>query len=74
LTSNLGEAQDRREGLKTVDDQARLFDERKLPYKGQGSGLMIECDEEVAERITVAQIHHQAWEAAGLERKHIRLG
>jgi uncharacterized CHY-type Zn-finger protein len=54
------------------------FDERKLPYKGEGSGLvnamLIQWNEEVAERITVAQIHRQAWEAASPERKHIRLG
>lgn len=41
-----------------MDDQAHLFDERKLPYKGEGSGfvnaMMIEWDEEVAEKITFA--------------------
>ncbi|KAK4032281.1 hypothetical protein C8A01DRAFT_50888 [Parachaetomium inaequale] len=77
LVSSFGDAHDRRSGLKTVDTEVRLFDERKLPYKGPGSGLvnvmLIEWDDEVAERLTVAQVHRQAWEAAGPERKHIRL-
>lgn len=75
--SSFGDAHDRRGGLKTVDPDLKPFDERKLPYKGEGSGLvnimLIEWDDEVAERITIAQIHRMVWEEASPVRKHIRL-
>ncbi|KAM7219426.1 hypothetical protein V8F06_005160 [Rhypophila decipiens] len=75
--SSFGDAHDRRGGLSTIDVEVRPFDERKLPYKGEGSGLvnimLIEWDNAVAERITIAQVHRLVWEEALPVRKHIRL-
>jgi len=77
LISSFDDAHDRRGGPQTVDTNVHPFDERKLPYKGEGSGLvnimLVEWDNEVAERITVAQVHRLVWEEAEPERKHIRL-
>ena len=75
--SSFGDAHDRRSGLRTVDTEIRPFDKRKLPYKGKGSGLvnvmLVEWDNEVAERLTIAQLHRLVWEEALPARKHIRL-
>ncbi|KAK4208730.1 hypothetical protein QBC37DRAFT_296075 [Rhypophila decipiens] len=75
--SSFGDAHDRRGGLSTIDVEVRPFDERKLPYKGEGSGLvnimLIEWDNAVAGRITIAQVHGLVWEEALPVRKHIRL-
>lgn len=37
------------------------------------NALVVEWDDEIAERVTAAQIHVKAWEEAGPRRKHIRL-
>ncbi|KAK4164791.1 heterokaryon incompatibility protein-domain-containing protein [Cladorrhinum sp. PSN259] len=75
--SSFGDAHDRRGGVSTVDTEVRPFDEKKLAYKGEGSGLvnvmLVEWDDEVAERVTIAQVHRLVWEEASPIRKHIRL-
>ena len=77
LMSSFGDARERRSGIKTIDAVLKPFDERAFPWKGEGSGLvnllMMEWFDDVAERLTVAQIHRQAWEAARPVLKHIRL-
>jgi len=37
------------------------------------NALLIEWDKDVAERVTVALIHHTAWEEVCPQRKYIRL-
>ncbi|RYP74901.1 hypothetical protein DL769_003907 [Monosporascus sp. CRB-8-3] len=63
LISSFRDAHNRRTGLQTIDTEVRPFDERKLPYKGEGSGLvnvmLVEWDDEVVERLTVAQVHRR---------------
>jgi hypothetical protein len=53
------------------------FDERAYSWKGKGSDLvnlmLVEWFGDAAERITAAQVHRLAWEAAEPVRKHIRL-
>lgn len=77
LISSFGDTEERRGGVKTMDPELRPFDERAFPWKGKGSGLvnlmLIEWFDDVAERLAVAQIHRQAWEAARPVLKHIRL-
>jgi len=77
LICSFGESDERRLGLRTMNTNLRPFDERAFPWKGKGSGLVnlmiIEWFDEVAERVSVAQIHRQAWEEAHPIRKHIRL-
>ena len=75
--SQLGDRYDRRKGPSRVEGKMRLFDEDEFPAVGPGNGmvnvLVVGWDCEVAERVTVAQIHVQAREEAGPTRKHIRL-
>ncbi|EXJ63315.1 uncharacterized protein A1O5_11636 [Cladophialophora psammophila CBS 110553] len=77
LISSFGESRDRRSGFQTTDTRLRPFDEGQFPWKGKGSGLvnlmLIEWFDEVAERISVARIHRQAWVEARPMTRHIRL-
>jgi hypothetical protein len=77
LVASFGESQERRKGLQTIDAKLRPFDEQEFPWRGPGSGLvnimLIEWFDELAERLTVAQIHRQAWLEARPILKHIRL-
>jgi heterokaryon incompatibility protein (HET) len=77
LISSFGESKDRRSGFQTTDTKLRPFDESKFPWRGAGSGLvnviLIEWYDEIAERLSVARIHKQAWNSANPVKKHIRL-
>jgi hypothetical protein len=77
LISSFGESRGRRTGFQTTDTKMRPFDETKFPRMGKGSGLvnlmLIKWYDEIAERISVARIHRQAWDEARPMTKHIRL-
>ena len=77
LISSFGDARERRGGIKTMDSSVKPFDEYAFPWKGEGSGLvnlmLVEWFDDIAERLTMAQMHRQAWEAARPIYKHVRL-
>ena len=75
--SLLGNVTNRRTGPNRVEGEIDLFDREEFCCTGPGSGmvnvLIIEWDSDIARRVTIAQIHIQAWKAARPRRKHIRL-
>jgi hypothetical protein len=77
LISSYGESKDRMMGFETFDSTLRLYDEKSFAWKGEGSGLvnliLVEWHDEVAERLSIAQVHRQAWLGAKPFRKHVRL-
>ncbi|KAL2016322.1 hypothetical protein VTK56DRAFT_3863 [Thermocarpiscus australiensis] len=64
-------------GPSRVEGEIDIFDRRHFPGEGPESGvvncLVIEWYEEIAARVTVAQVHWAAWQRARRRRKHIRL-
>ncbi|KAM7189032.1 Heterokaryon incompatibility protein (HET) domain containing protein [Naviculisporaceae sp. PSN 640] len=60
-----------------VEGEISMFDGRYFPDDGEDGGvvncLVVEWYEEIAARVTVAQIHSRAWKGARPRRKHIRL-
>ncbi|KAL2130483.1 hypothetical protein VTI74DRAFT_6337 [Chaetomium olivicolor] len=60
-----------------VEGEIDIFDRGHFPSVGAERGvvncLVIEWYEEIAARVTVAQVHWAAWQRAGPRRKHIRL-
>jgi hypothetical protein len=77
LISSFRDSARRRSGIETIDQSVTPFDPHAFPWRGEGSGLvnvmLIEWFEDIAERLTVAQINRQAWENAKPVKKHIRL-
>lgn len=77
LIASFGDTDERRSGIETMDPGLRPFDERAFPWKGEGSGLvnlmLVQWFGDVAERVTVAQVHRLAWERAAPMWKHVRL-
>ena len=66
-------------GPKRVEGNIRLFDDDVYPIIGEGSGMVDALvvswpKSEIAERITVARIHIQAWERARPLKKLVALG
>ena len=64
-------------GLQSVEGSIKLFDHRPFGWSEQErivNALLIEWDNDVADRVTVALIHSTAWEEACPQRKYIRLG
>jgi tetratricopeptide (TPR) repeat protein len=65
------------EGPKRVEGEIDIFDGRQFPRVGPDSGvvncLVVEWYDEIAARVTVAQVHWAAWKRARPRRKHIRL-
>lgn len=70
-------AGEERPTLTATVGEAHVFDNNWFPERGPRSGvvnvLIVEWDFEIAERISVGQIHAQAWKEANPKRKHIRL-
>ncbi|KAL8299375.1 hypothetical protein RB593_009323 [Gaeumannomyces tritici] len=76
------DAERRRKGPSRVKGEIDLFDEQAFPSTGQGSGLVNimviiggidEVDYEIGNRVTVAVMHREAWEAAGPTEKLVLL-
>ena len=63
--------------LYRTDGEIKIFDESEFPLtgsRGAVTNLLVICwSSEVAKRISIAQIHTQAWEQAKPGRKHVRL-
>jgi hypothetical protein len=77
LVSTYDAAQEEFHSLKNVEGSVKLFDHKPFGWRNKKriiNALLIEWDNEVAERVTVARIHSTAWEEAYPQRKHFRLG
>jgi hypothetical protein len=78
LISEYGDTNKRRRGPSSVEGPVHYFSEKHFPWRGKNSGivnvLLVQWDNEVAERMAVAQFHIQTWMAAKPQLKHVRLG
>lgn len=64
-------------GPKRVEGEIDVFDKTQFLSDGPEGGvvncLVVEWYDEIASRVTVAQVHWEAWQQARPRRKHIRL-
>ncbi|KAH8592054.1 hypothetical protein B0O99DRAFT_630997, partial [Bisporella sp. PMI_857] len=77
LISEYGDTDKWRRGPRSAEGPVHYFNEKYFSWRGENSGivnlLLIQWDNEVAQRMAVAQLHIQAWMAAMPQLKHVRL-